>query len=277
LNVIASRRRNLAYHLARADTLTTIRSELQEHKRVRFSDGADQSLLVRAAGVRVEGANWVLTPTGDGRVEVEVRREGEAAPSRIYVADSASLTPDIGDDMGSRRLILGLRLEGVDVRAGGADSTMNDRPLVEFTNLQAYLNPLPALLDKSSAELLADAQARLDAGAGPTIRDAAGELSRRLTRLWREVMARRHERWAMAASVLVMVATGAVTAVRLKGRLPLPVYLWSFFPALLAVITVNAGQEATRSIGAVGLVMLWGGVAGLAAYALVTYLGIRKH
>ena len=98
-----------------------------------------------------------------------------------------------------------------------------------------------------------------------------------LDRLQREITSKQNERWALASSCLIMVVTGAVTAVRLRESPPLAVYLWSFFPALGAVITVMGGQQLTHESGAAGLFLLWGGVAGLGAYTLLTFLGIRKH
>lgn len=286
LNVIASRRRDLAYHIAREDARTSIAAELVAQKRVRLKDPTgERELIVRASGMRDEGDDWVLLPLGrgaDARVEVEVMRgeTGNVSLTRLS-AEDARLSADIGRDINSRQLALKLTLNSVtawgsEPDAGGTPAAAGIKSRT-FGGLLPHQNPLPDLLAMSSAEILADARARIATRHNENIARPMRELSRRLERLWREVMARRHERAAMSVSVLIMVLTGAVTAVRLKGSLPLTVYLWSFFPGLLAVITVNAGQEAVRSTGPVGLIMLWGGVAALAGYALVTYLGIRRH
>jgi lipopolysaccharide export LptBFGC system permease protein LptF len=281
LNVIGSRRRNLAYHVARVETLESIRSELTTQRRVRFSDAAGRSFVVRASGLRVEGDDWVLTPLGRGeeaRVEVEIRRgETDAEPSltMLSVAE-ARLRADLGRDINSRQLVLSLSLSEIAARGEGG-STAAGLATRTFTGLSPQVNPLTGLLDLSSAALLTESRARLASRPDENIQNAVTDLTKRLERLWREVTARKHERAAMALSVLVMVLTGSVTAIRLKGSLPLNVYLWSFFPGLLAVITVNAGQESARSIGWPGLVMLWGGVAALAAYGCVAYLSIRRH
>ena len=277
LNVISSRRRNLAYHLARADTLASLRSELAAQKRVRLQDPAGRAYIIRAAGLRQTGEDWVLTPPPGTPVEIEVRplRDGGGAGT-TYRAAEARLQAGIGRDINTRELSLRLAVSGV-TATGENSAASTQREHLEWTGLKPYINPLPELLDQPSSVLLAAARRRLDAGAPRDIDAAYRDLSGRLKRLAREIMARRHERWAMSASVLVMVLTGAITAIRLKGSLPLTVYLWSFFPALLAVISVNAGQETVRSAGPAGLVMLWGGIAGLAAYAGVAYLGIRRH
>ncbi|MCC6659315.1 MAG: LptF/LptG family permease [Phycisphaerales bacterium] len=277
LNVISSRRRNLAYHLARAETLSSLRSELAAQKRVRLEDSAGRAFIIRAAGLRQDGDDWVLTPTGGPQVEVEMRpvREGDG-PITTMRAGDARLQADLGRDINSRDLTLRLSLSDLAVSGSDGGPATQARAR-EFSGLRPYMDPLPALLDQSSAALLGTARARLGGGLPGDIEGAYRDLSGRLLRLHREILARRNERWAMSASVLVMVLTGAVTAIRLRGSLPLTVYLWSFFPALLAVISVNAGQEAVRSVGAVGLVMLWGGIAALAVYAGVAYLGVRRH
>ena len=82
---------------------------------------------------------------------------------------------------------------------------------------------------------------------------------------------------AFSISCLVMVVAGALTAMKLATSLPLTVYLWSFFPALLAVITISAGQQTTHQAGAGGLVILWGGVALLVAYVVRAFLAVRQH
>ncbi len=81
----------------------------------------------------------------------------------------------------------------------------------------------------------------------------------------------------MAVAGLVMIVTGAVTALRLRGKLPLTVYLWSFFPALATVLTISSGQQMVEPMGNVGLILLWGGVAALAAYSMVAYRVVCRH
>jgi hypothetical protein len=55
------------------------------------------------------------------------------------------------------------------------------------------------------------------------------------------------------------------------------VYLWSFFPALIAVITISAGQQASHQSGLWGLGLLWSGVGVLVVYAGVAFWSVRRH
>ena len=64
---------------------------------------------------------------------------------------------------------------------------------------------------------------------------------------------------------------------RLRHSLPLAVYMWSFFPALAAVLTVSAGQQMVHQNGPIGLLLLWGGVGALALFTLAEYARLTRH
>jgi hypothetical protein len=74
-----------------------------------------------------------------------------------------------------------------------------------------------------------------------------------------------------------MIVTGAVVALRLSLSQPLAVYLWSFLPALLCYITIAGGQQTTHGSGESGLILLWAGVVGLAAYTLLSFRSVARH
>jgi hypothetical protein len=102
-------------------------------------------------------------------------------------------------------------------------------------------------------------------------------LKTRIEDLRREILSKRHERMAMSVACLVMVVLGSVMALRLRESLPLTIYLWAFFPALTAVLTVSAGQQLTHEHGVAGLFLMWGGVAGLAGYTFVEFTRLSRH
>ncbi|MCH9058614.1 MAG: hypothetical protein IIB55_08305 [Planctomycetes bacterium] len=76
---------------------------------------------------------------------------------------------------------------------------------------------------------------------------------------------------------MVMMLAGAVTAIRLGQAPPLVVYLWSFFPSLLTVLTISAGPPMVENSGAIGFVMLWGGVVVFAGYTLGAFVLLRSR
>lgn len=130
----------------------------------------------------------------------------------------------------------------------------------------------------SCAELLERARVYTDRERPDAfIAEVAVDLKDKIQELEREILSKVHERWAMSGTCLVMAVAGAVTAMRLGSALPLMVYLWSFFPALVGVITIMAGQQLTHDHGAPGLVVLWGGVGLLVVYTVVSYLHVARH
>lgn len=165
--------------------------------------------------------------------------------------------------------------------ADGDDAPLPAGTVLEWRASQLTLvnGPDAAFVDESAANLIRAAEAQVQnrpedgAALGPPLED----LKRRIAALQREVTSKIHERLAMAASCLVMVLLGAVMALRLRDSLPLTIYLWAFFPALAAVVTVSAGQQLTHQQGAVGLLLLWGGVAALGAYTLVELRRLARH
>jgi lipopolysaccharide export LptBFGC system permease protein LptF len=276
MSMIDQRRRDLAVHLAERLATQRLLSLAREQKPIVLSDAADRRITVLASGMRWDNdeACWTLQPAkGKGVIEVRVEgREGAApgATPTVLEARRATLKPDIGPDRASRALSYTLSLsEGT--REGGADQA--------FTRLVPIDNPEPALLRKTSAELLTQSKSMTDVSPGDnaSLANPTRDLRQRITRLIREVVSKQHERVAMAASCLVMVFTGAVTAMRMGGAIPLAVYLWSFFPALVSVITIAMGQQLTHHQGYAGLIVLWGGVGALAAYALAAFRIVRRH
>ena len=93
----------------------------------------------------------------------------------------------------------------------------------------------------------------------------------------REIRANHHERFALATACFLMTLTGAIIALRLREGMPLQVYLWSFFPALAAVITISGGENAVAENMVTGMMVLWGGVAALGVYTVFEYLRLRRH
>jgi len=290
LNIISSRKHTLAVHIAERDTIAVLRAALQSQKSARLSNPVGETLILRAAGVEwnPQTGRHELQPragAGERGIEVEVYPPGPggrpaavpdlAGGTRLSAA-TGGLKSSIGRDR-VKNLTLTLDLESVATRARDLERG-GELTSKSFAGLSSSMDPLPALLDKTSAELLDEVDRRSAAtGADEFLAWPANDLRRRLEKLGREVIGHQNERLAMSLACLVMVLAGALTAMRLGSTLPLGVYLWSFFPALIAVLTISAGQQMTRQMGLGGLGVLWGGVAALAAYAGAAFAIVRRH
>lgn len=116
-----------------------------------------------------------------------------------------------------------------------------------------------------------------DASEDPAVRDAGGALRRYIVDVEREATANRHQRAALSLAGFIMTPLGATMALRLREKIPLHVYLWSFFPALTCVLVAAGGASYTEDNGAAGLYILWAGCAFFALFAVIEFIRLRRH
>lgn len=270
INYIDRMRRNLAYCVGEREACASLRRVLKSDGRAVLVAPSGDRYVVSArdmdyqrSGRNKDQFRWELTPGADGSISVDRFHSGPAGepgagPVTHFVARSGGLATTLGDPT-AIRLLMNLELERV-VSAAGSERAAGELADQTFNGLSLVEDPVPALLNLNSAELLALAEPRTVGPAADTlIKPPARDLRNRIAQLLREITSKQHERMAMAAAGLVMIVTGAVTALRLRGKLPLTVYLWSFFPALATVLTISSGQQMVEPMGNVGLILLWGG------------------
>ena len=209
------------------------------------ADGAERVQLARDVFLEVDkgtsGANW-MTVKRDARLKVRAER------------------------------VSTVRSDGA-----GADA---ERNALQIGGLRTTTDHLGALIDTPVRVLQRQSkEIALDAGEDENgaITRARERLKDRVADLNREITSKQHERAAFSLTGLLMVMTGAVVGFKMKDSLALPVYMWSFFPALFAVITIGAGQSLAHKSGEIGLFLLWGGVGLLGAFTLIEYGKLRKH
>lgn len=277
LGGVEQRRRELERRLGALNTLRAVRTAVRagSAELLRAADGAGVSERLRIFGsdLRWTDGKWTVSPEpGMDRLRLE-RIEASGA---VALMSAASIEVLSDESLGAVRLVMS---DVLTAGRAGEPGTRRDR--VEIVGLRrpgAGAAPETPPLDSKS--LLVEAGLVLgNPGPGDTeaVAAAARDLRRKIKDVRREVMSKRHERLGYAAASLIMVVTGAVVGMRLRDSLPLPVYLWSFLPALFAVITVSAGQGLTHKTGSGGLFLLWGGVAALAVYTYFEYRKLRTH
>ena len=294
MDFVHTRSMDLAYYLGRRATAAAMRSDLETNGQVKLqkAEGGDVVVL-RAAGWTwsdAEARYDVIRPADGRSVEVEWWKAGaNGAPGgggiTHITARSAWFTIGLSENQLARQISIDLHLLGARVDAPGAgvgDAAGTDaagvRDDLSVAALHMAYDPLPEFTSKTAYELLQIAEPRIDRAHPDTVFEKpTRDLREEVDNLQREITSKQNERWALATSCLIMVITGAITAVRLRESMSLTVYLWSFFPALASVITIMGGQQLTHESGMPGLFLLWGGVAGLAVYTFLSFLGIRKH
>jgi len=274
---IDARRRNLAAALAQALAEREVGQSIASEGRVTLLGVDDQRIAMQADEVeRLEGGVMRLTASGGQRVEV-TRRVADGSLRR-HLAESATLT--LTSEARGGATMATLRLRNVETPEVGEAS----RTELVYGDLRLRNDPAGRLVERSSSDLMESAESVVEeieatgwGEAAEAIRRASNALEERIEQLRADILGNHHERFALSAACLVMTLTGAVMALRLREGLPLTVYLWSFFPALGAVVTISSGEHIVPRNETLGLALLWGGVGALALYTLVAYRRLARH
>lgn len=290
-NFIERRRRSLALETARLRVVDELERQARDEGRIVLSEQDGRTVTVRTSGLVHDPADppgvYRVTPPGGSATTPlsrtpglgEVRGSGgamrvEASALRLLAAPAEEITGPA----------LQFKLETAEGRMfaiapSGDEDEQGTRKDWSLTGLTPKAETLESLQRLSVPDLLAAAQTTAANTKGdPTpVRAAAEDLRRKEADLQNEVTSKQHERWAQAACCLLMIVTGAVVALRLSLSQPLTVYMWSFVPALLCYITIAGGQQTTHGSGDVGLILLWAGVGGLAAYTLLSFRSVARH
>lgn len=302
------RRRELAAATAERTIATALAQEHKLTRRLELTDGAGRPVLVACEGLLAEGdaQGYGLIPLklGVGAGTVEVTSILEDGSRRIQRAKRAWLSKAKAS-AALGKSTLELRLQAVSTSGpmlggvGGpapaeADSQDTAGTLSEYTlgGLVARSDPLPDLLNLSIAQLL-DSPIVRDAGQAPTASAPGGanaassasnpvalakaDLAKETADMMREISSKLNERFAASFACVVTILTGAIMAMRLRDSLPLPVYLWSFLPALGALFCISGGQSVTHRSGDSGLLLLYGGIAALLIWAGLQYRYLARH
>ncbi|CAN5788815.1 hypothetical protein BH11PLA1_BH11PLA1_16080 [soil metagenome] len=294
LGSIESHHQRVAGLLGERAAADELRDRLRREGRAAMSDLSGRTVVLKADNLAAtpDGDGFALSARGGGTIELvtvldggrmRVQRAKHAwvsvppAKRGLGAVGSSLLTVRLNEVATSGAGEQDSRGEPRDSRGGGGDAPGYIKDY-SVPNLVLADDPLPALLRLGSDDLLAKAELRVAAGpADEILSKATTKYEEELRDIRREIMSKEHERVAASLVCCVMVVLGAVMGMRLGGGVPLAVYLWSFLPALAAVLLISGGQRATASWGAGGLMVLYGGVAMLLVVLAAQYRMLRTH
>ncbi|MCK6477337.1 MAG: LptF/LptG family permease [Phycisphaerales bacterium] len=289
MNWIASVASDLAARLITKLVTEEMQARLAVERRLTLRDAQGRQMIVHAGSMswNVAKDRWDLSPARtNGAIDIEIHRgDGSQGVTRLS-AKEVALQPSFRAGTPDQRLTFKLQarqavVRGLDATTGSRDATAATVADREYPDVTYPAGEHARYGDRSQVpmnDLIRIVRDRVaQTGPDPFLTSKCDELEHRVAKLEREVISKQHERFAMAAACLVMVVTGAITAVQLSQSLPLTVYLWSFFPALAALITISSGQQVTHDKGLWGLVILWGGVGMLGLYGAMGYLRLARH
>ncbi len=278
-------RTNLAARIAEHQMIEELDTRLRTEGVGELIDEAvdNRVTIVGSALVRERGGWRVRRSEGAEHVRL-VRTDGGGTET-VHLARDVYVSVD--KQSGGAGLMSEKRIARLEVRAERVVTVRNDgqgadaeRRAMSIPGLRTTTDHLTPLLEKPVKELQKQSkEIALDAEeeAGGAITKARKRLKDRVADLHREITSKQHERAAFSLTGLLMVMTGAVVGFKMKDSLALPVYMWSFFPALFAVITIGAGQSLAHKSGEIGLVVLWGGVIAMGMFTCIEYGKLRKH
>lgn len=270
------RRRALALMLARERALSRLTADLEAGATAPLTDADGQRVGVRAAQVARSGLTLELED-----VELIWRLSGErarlqrAAGATVSIEGAGEEQPAAVNPAGAGPVAFSIELRSVETleAVGQSGATRRERAVV------GPLTPSGAepagYADLTIPQL--ESVAQQEAPRSVAVRGALDDMRERVREVERDILSRLHERAAMSAACPIMILAGALVALRMQGSRPLIVYAWSFFPALIALITIESGQSTTQRVGEFGLAILWAGVGGLGAFALFEFVQVRRH
>jgi lipopolysaccharide export LptBFGC system permease protein LptF len=224
--------------------------------------------LLKVAAVQVGPDGEVAAPDPDAAA---ARGEADQRPMSDLTYDAEDTTRSLS----TITLATGESFKGAVVTE--ADPTVVYRPGTGRVSFPR--GEIKSVVGDSTAQVMSAARKRaLDKPSDEiVVKPALKKLNDDVDNLLNEVLSKEHERYAMSVACLVMVLVGSVMAMRLRGALPLTVYLWAFFPALATVLAISGGQQLTHGNGPIGLLVLWAGVLALGGLAVGEFLRLRKH
>jgi hypothetical protein len=227
-------------------------ADWKDDKKLALSDAAGQ-YAVRAAGAARLPRDDGVELTG---VTVDEERQGRR---RTYTAKRATIDLSRGDTFEQS----GLRIELFEVRMrDGTTSVDRVKETLDPMTLSPQWTHRVAQL---SEEELLQAGAAGESG-DPLLerRNRAGDV---LGAVVRKIIATIHERMAFSISVFGLVILGAALGIVFRGAHVLVAFGISFVPSLIVIITIVMGRQlaCNAATHVVGLLLLWAGIAAVAA------------
>lgn len=142
-----------------------------------------------------------------------------------------------------------LTLRGVRVLDPILQDSVNEKPEHVFAPMgwDGDLMAEAGLDTMSSAEL-GDLSEQQPYYGSVGVREAKARLAHEMMALSLKISGQAHTRAASAVACLLLIVLGAVLAIRLKGRMPLVVFFWSFLLALLTLLMIYTGQNMATSL-----------------------------
>jgi lipopolysaccharide export LptBFGC system permease protein LptF len=286
MSLVNMRRLDLAYTLGRRECIERLNTLAREKGGFELIDANGAPVTIRARGITFEdGRMRLIDPRGDGAVSISVIRGFDEKDRRRTDISSRDieLAIDIGEDQYSRRLELELKIRDAKTREIARDGTQGDGASRGELNISGLRMPpdesgadfMQPLLDASVGSLLKFAEPA--SSEDPAIGEIATNLRARVRTVELRTLSKINDRIALSVSGGIAIIVGALAALSSVGRSPLLTYMWSFLPAVMAIMTIQGGTQYTNASGEIGLLIVWSSPVLLAGYSVFLYRRLARH
>lgn len=277
---VRSARRQLIGAVERLRLTQLIERRLGENRSVTFRERADSSVAyeLQAPSAEADRRSTLIRVAGtEARpVRVDMRRRG--MDQRRWTGLEGSIEIAQGEPTAGPPVII--RLFGAVTVSDWQLLTTTGRRQVELRRMQ-WPERLADDLERMSLDRLRGyvMEAHSDSS---LVQGALGRLDRELVGLDQRTLVMLHHRAAAAVSGGLLLFFSAILAIRLRGRLPLVVYLIAFGAALAMIMISHSGK--TLSVSAsnpdapiVGIPVLWSGCLALLLVTIGLYRQVIRH
>ena len=232
-----------------------------------------KSLVVR------DQDDWTILPvkkvneSGVSEPVVRVIRFLDGKPDVEWSCASGSIRPVLNSMLVEPTVTVSLSEPTVTILSS---SVRTKRKRASFSSLHAT-QPIASSIRDLPVDELVELANRY--GDNKIVKPMSKNINLEITKVWRNILSRIHERTAMSVSCLIMMLLGATLAIRLRGSLPLTVYFWSFIPAIGGLVLISTGADLVRMVDAsdsLGLFVTWSGNLTMTAFTLITLRTVMR-
>ena len=247
-----------------------------EIRGVRMNGAREQEFFVLSApAVRREDRAIIISATPQQPLRVDHYEQGRF--NRRYEARAESRISTVPLQTGTEpRVAVNLR-DVVMIDPRRPDRT-TERTELKLNRLWWPEDLSPVFADRSAMDLVSLSNGEF--AKSPDVIKSAKTLDSNMNRLVSRVISEFHERAATSFGCLLSALLGAVLSIRLRGRVPLVVFFWTFLAVLATTLILQTGSrlagDPSHSLTS-GLVILWCGAVALAGAIGFFYAKISKN
>jgi lipopolysaccharide export LptBFGC system permease protein LptF len=242
----------LAEAIHDAQARRVIDEQLHANARVEFASpiGQDETYIVVAD--RLKDARFEVNAGGP----IEIIHAVQSTPRLKLRAKKARIEPVTAEVFASSASF-NLALDDVEVIDLQQGDLPNRRPTLTLAGLRVNATISEGLEAMSSAQLIEHAQSIVEFR--NRIIEPIELLQLKILKLNREIASHLLNRYALSVTAFLLVVLGSILAMVMRGSLPLAIFMWAFFPAIIDLILITAGAQLIRDGGILGHVLMWSG------------------